>query len=207
MGPCACLLYTSYSPYDTELYTRWVQFGMFSPIAMVFGMDHPRYHEPWTYGPEALANFIKYDSLRYTLIPYIYSNAYQLYKTARPMMTPLVMDYPQDENTYQLTRQYMFGPWMMVCPVTTKGALSQHVYFPGGEWFDYETGERYEGRQYKSFLTPLDVLPIYIKAGAIIPMQPVMQWVDQHPVEMITLDVYPSGISSYEMYEDCLLHI
>ena len=131
---------------------------------MVFGMDHPRYHEPWTYGPEALANFIKYDSLRYTLIPYIYSNAYQLYKTARPMMTPLVMDYPQDENTYQLTRQYMFGPWMMVCPVTTKGALSQHVYFPGGEWFDYETGERYEGRQYKSFLTPLDVLPIYIKS-------------------------------------------
>ena len=82
---------------------------MFSPIAMVFGMDHPRYHEPWTYGPEALANFIKYDSLRYTLIPYIYSNAYQLYKTARPMMTPLVMDYSQDENTYQLTRQYMFG--------------------------------------------------------------------------------------------------
>ena len=107
------------------------------------------YHEPWTYGPEALANFIKYDSLRYTLIPYIYSNAYQLYKTARPMMTPLVMDYPQDENTYQLTRQYMFGPWMMVCPVTTKGALSPHVYFPGGEWFDYETGERYEGDVYK----------------------------------------------------------
>ena len=87
--------FEQYSPYDTELYTRWVQFGMFSPIAMVFGMDHPRYHEPWTYGPEALANFIKYDSLRYTLIPYIYSNAYQLYKTARPMMTPLVMDYPQ----------------------------------------------------------------------------------------------------------------
>lgn len=122
--------FEQYSPYDTELYTRWVQFGMFSPIAMVFGMDHPHYHEPWTYGPEALANFIKYDSLRYTLIPYIYSNAYQLYKTARPMMTPLVMDYPQDENTYQLARQYMFGPWMMVCPVTTKGALSQHVYFP-----------------------------------------------------------------------------
>lgn len=194
--------FEQYSPHDTELYTRWVQFGMLSPIAMVFGMDHPRYHEPWTYGEEALANFIKYDSLRYALIPYIYSNSYQLHKTARPMMTPLVMDHPQDENTYQLTRQYMFGPWMMVCPVTTKGALSQHIYFPGGEWFDYETGERYVGRQYKSFLTPLDVLPIYIKGGAIIPMQPAMQWVDEKSVDVITLDVYPSGSSSYEMYED-----
>ncbi len=194
--------FEQYSAYDTELYTRWVQFGMFSPIAMVFGMDHPRYHEPWTYGPEALANFIKYDSLRYALLPYIYSNAYQLHKTARPMMTPLVMDYPNDENTYTITRQYMFGPGMMVCPVTTKGALSQTIYFPEGEWFDYETGQQYTGRQYKSFLTPLDVLPIYIKAGAIIPMQPSMQYVDEKPVDVITLDVYPFGQSSFDMYED-----
>lgn len=194
--------FEQYSAYDTELYTRWVQFGMFSPIAMLFGMDHPRYHEPWTYGEEAMKNFIKYDNLRYSLIPYIYTNAYRLHESARPMMTPLVMDYPQDENTYNLSRQYMFGPWMMICPVTTKNALSQWVYFPGGRWFDYETGERYEGRQYKSFLTPLDVLPIYIKAGAIIPMQPVMQWVGEKPVDVLTLDVYPEGESSFEMYED-----
>lgn len=194
--------FEQYSPYDTELYMRWVQFGMFSPIALLFGMDHPRYHEPWTYGKEALNNFIKYDSLRYTLIPYIYTCAYQTHKTGRPIMAPLVMDYPQDENTYQLSRQYMFGPSMMVCPVTTKGALSQSVYFPGGVWFDYETGERYEGRQYKSFLTPLDVLPIYIKGGAIIPQQPAMQWVDEKEVNTITLDVYPCGDSSFTMYED-----
>lgn len=194
--------FEQYSPYDTELYIRWSQFGMFSPVAMVFGMDHPRYHEPWTYGKEALENFKKYARLRYSLIPYIYTMSYQLHQTARPMMVPLVMDFPQDENTYNLSRQYMFGPWMMICPVTTKGALSQHVYFPGGEWFDYETGERIEGRQYKSFLTPVDILPIYIKAGAIIPMQPAMEWVDQYPVDVLTLDVYPSGYSSYEMYED-----
>lgn len=194
--------FEQYSPYDTELYIRWCQFGMFSPIAMVFGMDHPRYHEPWTYGKEALENFKKYARLRYSLLPYIYTLSHQLHQTARPMMAPLVMDYPQDENTYNLTRQYMFGPWMMVCPVTTRGALSQHVYFPGGEWFDYETGERITGCQYKSFLTPIDVLPIYIKAGAIIPMQQAMEWVDQHSVDVLTLDVYPSGKSSFEMYED-----
>jgi len=195
-------VFEQYSPYDTELYIRWCQFGMFSPIAMVFGMDHPRYHEPWTYGKEALENFKKYARLRYSLIPYIYTLSYRLHQTACPMMTPLVMDYPQDENTYNLSRQYMFGPWMMVCPVTTKGALSQPVYFPGGEWFDYETGERIAGRQYKSFLTPIDLLPIYIKAGAIIPMQQPMEWVDQEPVDVLTLDVYPSGNTSFEMYED-----
>lgn len=121
--------FEQYSAYDTELYMRWVQFGMFSPIAMLFGMDHPRYHEPWTYGEEAMKNFIKYDELRYSLIPYIYTNAYRLHESARPIMTPLVMDYPHDENTYNLSRQYMFGPWMMICPVTIKNALSQWVYF------------------------------------------------------------------------------
>jgi alpha-glucosidase (family GH31 glycosyl hydrolase) len=194
--------FEQYSPHDTELYIRWCQFGMFSPIAMVFGMDHPRYHEPWTYGSAALDNFRKYDNLRYSLIPYIYTAERDLYDSATPIMKPLVMDFPEDENTYNLTRQYMFGQSMMICPVTTKGALSQHVYFPGGEWIDYETGERIAGRQYKSFLTPLDILPIYVKAGAIIPMQPVMQWENQYPAELLTVDVYPSETSSYALYED-----
>jgi alpha-glucosidase (family GH31 glycosyl hydrolase) len=194
--------FEQYSSYDTELYIRWCQFGMFSPIAMVFGMDHPRYHEPWTYGKAALDNFRKYARLRYALLPYIYTAEHDLHVSARPVMAPLVMDYPQDENTYNLTRQYLFGPNLMICPVTTKGALSQTVYFPGGEWIDYETGERIAGRQYKSFLTPLEILPVYVRAGAIIPMQDPMQWVDQYPVDVLTLDVYPSGTSTYELYED-----
>jgi len=194
--------FEQYSPHDTDLYVRWVQFGMFSPISILFGMDHPRYHEPWTYGKEAMANFIKYDSLRYTLIPYIYSHAYQLYKSGRPIMTPLVMDYQNDENVYRISDQYMFGNGMMICPVTTKGALSRPVYFPGGEWFIYETGERISGRQYKSFLTPLDYLPIFIKGGAIIPTQPAMQYMDEKPVNKITLEVFPSGKSTFDMYED-----
>lgn len=194
--------FEQYSPYDTELYIRWCQFGMFSPIAMVFGMDHPRYHEPWTYGETALDNFRKYARLRYSLLPYIYTAEHDLYASARPIMAPLVMEYPQDENTYRLTRQYLFGKDLMICPVTTKGALSQTVYFPGGEWIDYETGERISGRQYKSFLTPLEVLPIYVRAGAILPMQAPVQWVDQYPADLLTLDVYPTATSSYELYED-----
>jgi alpha-glucosidase (family GH31 glycosyl hydrolase) len=194
--------FEQYSPYDTELYIRWCQFGLFSPIAMLFGMDHPRYHEPWTYGKEAMDIFRKYDRLRYRLIPYIYTYGRKLYDTARPLMTPLVMDYPQDVNTYQLARQYMFGEWMMVCPVTTKGALSQAVYFPGGDWFDYDSGERISGRQYKSFLTPIEQLPIYIKAGAILPMQPLMEWEGERPFDVLTLDIYPHGTSFFDLYED-----
>ena len=194
--------FEQYSPYDTDLYIRWCQFGMFSPVSILFGMDHPRYHEPWTYGPEALATFIKYDSIRYTLLPYIYSNAYKMYKTSRPLMTPLLYDYPDDERTYRISDQYMFGTAIMVCPVTTKGALSRPVYFPGGKWIDYWTGERIEGRQYKSFLTPPDLMPIFIKEGAIIPKQPAMQYMNEKRVDEITLVVFPSENSSYELYED-----
>ena len=194
--------FEQYSAYDTDLYLRWCQFGMFSPVALLFGMDHPRYHEPWTYGEEAQRIFVKYDSLRYTLIPYIYSNAYRMYRTSRPLMTPLLYDYFSDELTYNISDQYLFGEGMMVCPVTNKGALSRPVYFPGGRWIDFWTGERLEGRQYKSFLTPPDLMPIFIREGAIIPKQPMMQYLSERPVDEITLAVFPSAQSSYDLYED-----
>ena len=194
--------FEQYSPYDTDLYLRWCQFGMFSPVALLFGMDHPRYHEPWTYGEEAKQIFVKYDSLRYTLIPYIYSNAYRMYRTSRPLMTPLLYDYTSDELTYNISDQYLFGPSMMICPVTIKGALSRPVYFPGGRWIDFWTGERIEGRQYKSFLTPPDLMPIFIREGAIIPKQPAMQYMNEKPVDVLTLAVFPAAHSEYELYED-----
>src|SRR5690606_37736980 len=105
-----------------ELYIRWVQMGMFSPLAMVFGMDHPGYKEPWNYGEEALSNFKRYDELRYRLIPFLYSHAYRMYRTGEPLMRGLVWDYQHDRNVYSIDDQYFFGDGMMVCPVTTKGA-------------------------------------------------------------------------------------
>ena len=194
--------FEQYSPYDNDLYVRWCQFGMFSPVAILFGMDHPRYHEPWTYGDEAMKIFIKYDSLRYTLIPYIYSSAYEMYKTSRPIMAPLLFDYQNDELTYSISDQYFFGHSMMICPVTVKGALSRPVYFPGGDWVDFWTGERISGHQWKSFLTPPDLMPIFIREGAIIPRQAVLQYIGEKPVETISLLVYPSGKSTYQLYDD-----
>lgn len=194
--------FEQYSDYDTDLYIRWCQFGMLSPVSILFGMDHPRYHAPWTYGEKAEKIFIKYDSLRYSLLPYIYTSAWDMYKTSRPLITPLLYDHLQDIVTYQISDQYMLGRDIMVCPVTKKGALSRPVYFPGGNWVDFWTGERIYGRQYKSFLTPIDIMPIFLKAGAIIPQQPSMNYIGEKKVETITLLVYPFGNTSYNMYED-----
>jgi len=188
---------------DPELYMRWVQFGMFSPVAMVFGMDHPGYKEPWNYGAEALANFKKYDGLRYRLIPYIYSNAYAQYQTGMPLMRALVLEYQDDPNTYNIADQYLFGDNMMVCPVTVKGAQTRTIYLPRGTWFDYWTGAKYTGKQYIHILTSADHLPIFVKAGSIIPMQPPMKYMDEKPVDVITLDVFPDkGSSEFKLYED-----
>ncbi|HNW51411.1 MAG TPA: glycoside hydrolase family 31 protein [Prolixibacteraceae bacterium] len=187
---------------DPELYVRWCQFGMFSPVALLFGMEHPNYKEPWTYGDEAQAIFVKYDKLRYRLIPYIYSSYYQSYKNGSPIIRALVFDHPSDVNTYPIDDQYLFGENMLICPVTEKGAKSRTLYLPEGKWIDYWSGQEYIGKKSIIVKTPLDKLPIYIKAGAIIPMQPDMQYVGEKPVDPVTFDIYPSGISSFDLYED-----
>lgn len=189
-------------PADEELYIRWCQFGFFSPVAMVFGFDHPGYKEPWAYGEAGLKNFKKYDLLRYQLIPYIYSTAFNAYQTGVPIMRALVLNNQDDPNTYTIADQYMFGDNLMVCPVTVKGAQTRSVYLPKGDWFDYWTGEKYAGKQYIHILTPLDKLPIFVKSGAIIPMQPEMQYMDEKPVDQIMLDIWPGKSSSFDLYED-----
>jgi len=187
---------------DPELYIRWVQFGMFSPIALVFGMDHPGYKEPWNYGEDALRNFKKYDLLRYRLFPYLYTTMHQQYETGLPMMRALVLNHQDDENVYEIADQYLFGDNLMVAPVTTKGAVTRSVYLPEGVWFNYWTGEKYEGKSYHHVVAPLDTIPLFVKAGAIIPMQPEMIYSGEKPVDVITLDVYPYGESKYDLYED-----
>jgi len=187
---------------DPELYIRWVQFGMFSPLAMVFGMDHPGYKEPWNYGEDALRNFRKYDSIRYSLLPYLYSTSYEQYKTGMPMMRALVLNNQHDENVYNITDQYMLGNSLMVCPVTTKGAQTRTVYLPKGDWYNYWTGKPITGGRYWNVVTPLDSLPLFVKAGSIIPSQPVMKYVDEKPVNAITLDIYPGPNTEFNLYED-----
>jgi alpha-glucosidase len=187
---------------DPELYIRWCQFGMFSPIAHLFGMEHPNYKEPWNYGAEARTIFTKYDRMRYRLIPYIYSAFYDAYLTGAPVMRALVFEYPADVNTYSVDDQYLFGDNLLVCPVTEKGARSRVLYLPEGKWIDYWTGQVYNGKKTIISLSPLDRIPLFVRAGAIIPMQPDMNYFSEKPADPITLDVYPSGGSAARLYED-----
>jgi alpha-glucosidase len=187
---------------DPELYIRWVQFGMFSPVALVFGMDHPGYKEPWKYGDDALRNFKNYDLLRYRLFPYIYTSMHQQYQTGVPIMRALVLENQDDENVYEIADQYMFGDNMLIAPVTTKGAITRSIYLPKGTWFNYWTNQKYEGKAYHHVVAPLDTLPIFVKGGSIIPMQPEMRYTGEKPVDVITLDIFPDGDSSYDLYED-----
>ncbi|MDL5513327.1 glycoside hydrolase family 31 protein [Arenibacter sp. M-2] len=187
---------------DPELYIRWCQFGLLSPIAHLFGMEHPNYKEPWNYGEEALRIFKQYDELRYSLIPYLYSTAYEMYTSGKPIMRALVLDYQNDKNVYEITDQYMLGKNLMVCPITTKGAKTRVVYLPEGKWINYWTNEPYDGKQYISVLCPLDQIPIFIKSGAIIPSQQVVNYIGEKKIDTIHLDIYPLNSSNFLLYDD-----
>jgi alpha-glucosidase len=186
---------------DPELYMRWVQFGFFSPVCHLFGMDHPGYKEPWNYGKEALANFIKYDSIRYTMFPYIYSNAWDLYRKGLPIMRSLVLYYQNDTNVYRIDDQYLFGPSIMVAPVVIKGAESRKIYLPEGNWYDFWNGKHYTGKQFIDYPCLVNVLPLFVKGGAIIPTQPETQYLNQS-VNDYTIEIYPEGKSDFSLFDD-----
>ena len=185
-----------------ELYLRWTMFGFFNPVAHFLGMEHPQYKEPWRYGDKALSTFRRYAQLRQRLLPYIYSAAFDTYATGIPLMRPLVLDYPADVRVYDLDDEFFFGDALLVAPITQAGAAGRKVFLPTGEWFDYWTGERHAGDRTIEYAAPPDVMPIFVRAGAIIPMQPTMNYVGEKPVDPLTLDVYPSGRSSIRLYED-----
>ncbi len=187
---------------DPELYVRWTQFGMLSPVAHLFGMDHPTYKEPWNYGPEALSIFKKFDSLRYRLFPYLYQASYQAHTTGMPMMRALVLQYQDDENVYGIADQYLLGNDLLVCPVTVKGSVTRSVYLPKGDWYDFWTGKLYKGQQYVHVLTPLDQLPLFVRAGAIIPMQAGIKFFGEKPVDKLHLQIYPGNGSGHLLYQD-----
>jgi alpha-glucosidase (family GH31 glycosyl hydrolase) len=189
-----------------ELYIRWVQFGMLSPMAHLFGSDLSKRKrddkEPWHYSKKAQRLFKKYDRLRYRLLPYLYTMGYRMYQTGLPLMRALVLEYQDDPNVYGIDDQYLLGSEIMVAPVLEKGAESRDIYLPEGEWIDYWTGKHYQGEQTINYPAPLERLPLLVKAGAIIPMHPAREYIGREESDSLILKVYPEKESSFEIYQD-----
>ena len=189
-------------PKFRELFVRWFQFGAFSPIFRVHGTRNPDENELWSYGPEAQKILVDYDNLRYRLMPYIYSQAWQVTSNHGTLMRPLVMDWRDDVDAQNIGDEYLFGPAILVSPVTTQGATSRRVYLPKATWYDFWSGKKIEGGKYIDADAPLEKLPLFIRAGSIIPMGPTMEWSTQKPADPIELRVYPGADGDFTLYED-----
>ena len=191
----------SVGPDKGELFVRWLQFSAFCSIFRAHGHVWRR-HLPWSHG-EAIENICrKVIELRYQLMPYTYTLAWQARTTGLPTMRPLVLNYPHDPNVWDLGTQYLWGDDLLVAPVTRRGATSWTAYLPEGNWHDYWTQETFSGPQGVTVEAPLERLPLFVRGGAIIPMAPVLQYEGEHSIDEITLVVYPDGTSSFTLYED-----
>jgi len=189
-------------PRFRELFVRWFQFGAFSPIFRVHGTRYPDENELWSYGPEAQKILVDYDNLRYRLLPYIYSQAWQVTSNHATLMRPLVMDWRDDLEAQNIGDEYLFGPAILVSPVTTQGATSRPVYLPKASWYDFWTGAKIEGGKYIQADAPLSKLPLYVRAGSIIPMGPTMEWSTEKPADPIEIRIYPGADGDFTLYED-----
>ncbi len=152
-----------------ELYTRWFQYATFLPIMRTHGSRQT--NEVWSYGKQAEPILEKYLRLRYQLMPYIYSLGYQTWLTGAPFLRALPLDFPNDPKVADLRDEYMFGPAFLVAPVTEQGATSREVYLPAGaDWYNYWTNERVKGGQTITVPAPIDTIPLFVRAGSILPL-------------------------------------
>ena len=187
-----------------ELMTRWFQFGTFCPLLRVHG-EFP-YREMFYVAPEdhpAYKTMLSYDKLRYRLMPYIYSLNGMVTQNDYTIMRALAMDFQNDKNVLNIDNQFMFGPSLLVNPVTEYKARQRDVYLPTGvEWYDWHTGKEYNGGQTINAEAPYENIPIYVKSGSIIPCGPALQYTSEKPADPIRLFVYTGSDGSFNLYED-----
>lgn len=199
-----------------ELYTRWVQYGAFLPMFRSHGTDGSR--EIWRFGDEGnqfYDSIAKSIRLRYRLLPYIYSLAAQVTLNSTTLLRAVALDYPSDTATHDLSDQFLFGPAILVCPVTTpmyygrnstpitNAARTRSVYLPAGNnWIDFNSGVTHGGGRKIVADAPLDTIPLFVRAGSIIPFGPVLQYSTEKSADPVELRVYPGADGAFTLYED-----
>jgi len=189
-------------PSYRELFVRWFQFGTFCPILRVHGTRSNDQNELWSYGADAQKILVRFDSLRYRLLPYIYSLAWMTTSQGYTPMRPLVMDFRTDVRAANIANQFMYGPAILVNPVTEPGATSRSVYLPPARWYDFWSGSSSEGGKRIEAEAPLDRLPLYIRAGSILPLGPQVEWSTEKAADPIELRVYAGADGNFTLYED-----
>ena len=188
-----------------ENYARWIEFGAFTPIFRVHG-DFNEKRQPWTYGAIAEQAATAAIRLRYALIPYIYAYEYQRHVNGVGLVRPLLFDYPDDAQVRDDTEAWMFGDSLLVAPVVEQGQQRKSIYLPQGQWIDWFTGERHQGGQRIEHVVDSahwSDIPLYIREGAIIPLQPAMDYVGQQPLSELEVEVFPgTARHRFDYYDD-----
>ncbi|MFC5436855.1 TIM-barrel domain-containing protein [Rhodanobacter umsongensis] len=188
-----------------ENYARWIEFGAFTPIFRVHG-DFGQKRQPWVYGPIAEKAATRAIRLRYALIPYIYSYAHRYSASGIGLVRPLLFDWPHDPDVRNDVDSWLFGDWLLVSPVVVEGQTAKDVHLPAGRWIDWFSGKVHEGG--RSVHLAIDSttwadIPLFIREGAIIPTQPPMDYVGEHPVAQLDVDVFPaSHRTQFDYYDD-----
>ncbi|MBE9917543.1 DUF5110 domain-containing protein [Paenibacillus donghaensis] len=191
-----------------ELLVRWTQMGVFSPLCRNHSAYKTLYQEPWRFGPEVEDICRQYIRLRYRLLPYLYTAFYEASQTGLPIMRPLAMEFPEDPQGYAISDQFMFGGNMLVAPIYRPETEHRVVYFPPGEWIDFVTGGRYTGGKHCMVHAPLDTMPIYVKAGSVIPETDAAEHTSDAGWQKLIVNFYSGssevgGITSeFKLYED-----
>ena len=187
-----------------ELNTRWFQFGAFCPLFRAHG-QYP-FREPWEIAPEghpAYESIVYYTKLRYALMPYIYSLAGMTWFEDYTIMRPMVMDFLSDQAVRNIGDAYMFGPAFLVAPVYEYGARSREVYFPECKgWYDFYSNGFIDGGQSRTVDAPYGRMPLFVRAGSIVPFGPEIQWSDEKDADVIDLYVYQGADGEFTLYED-----
>ena len=183
-----------------ELYVRWFQYATFQPTMRAHGSRN--FNEVWSYGKQAEPILEKYLRLRYQLMPYIYSLGYFSHETGAPFMRGLFMDFGSDPKAASISDEYMFGPALLIAPVTEQGATSRRVYLPAGtDWYNFWTSERLHGGRHVTVAAPIDTIPIFVRAGSILPLGAAIESTNEKQA-IASLRIYPGADGDFTLYSD-----
>ncbi len=187
-----------------ELLVRSYQIGFLAPFCrnhkVIDGYDQ----EPWRFGKYYEDVIRKYLKLRYALLPFLYTTLEEAHRTGVPLFRPLLLNYQDDSSTYNLDDQFMIGEDLLVAPIVKPDLTRRRVYLPAGTWYDYWTNKKYSGATMITVDAPLDVVPMFVRGGAVIPVGPALNYIGEKPLDPITFNIYPddNGSASAKLYED-----